>query len=270
MLNPTVGLMKVEAPLVSKNALPGQFVIIRIDECGERIPLTICDTDGDLITIIYQIVGLTTDKLNHLQEGDSILDVVGPLGNPTELDDIQSAIVIGGGVGSAIAYPIAKKLFQMGVHVTTILGFRNIDLVILESEFRAVSHQLIVMTDDGSYGKQGLVTDSLKQLIQEQTYDRVFAIGPLVMMKYVSLATKPYNIKTIVSMNSTMVDGTGMCGGCRVSVDGKIKFACVDGPDFDGHLVDFDVAMKRNAMYKSIEEHKYDENCRLMKRIKDE
>lgn len=262
-LNSSVSMIEVKAPLVSKNALPGQFVILRVDENGERIPLTIFDYHGDYIKLIYQIVGYSTYQLDQLNVGDSLHDVVGPLGSPTDLSNLNKAIVVGGGVGCAIAYPLAKKLHELGVHVTSIIGFRNKDLVILENDFRNVSDDLIIMTDDGSFGNKGLVTNALKDLLMKDTYDKVFAIGPLVMMKYVCLTTKEFNTKTIISMNSIMIDGTGMCGGCRVIVDGKSKFACVDGPDFDGHLVDFDIAIARNNIYKSYEHHKL-EACRLL------
>lgn len=262
-LNSSVSMIEVKAPLVSKNALPGQFVILRVDENGERIPLTIFDYHGDYIKLIYQIVGYSTYQLDQLNVGDSLHDVVGPLGSPTDLSNLNKAIVVGGGVGCAIAYPLAKKLHELGVHVTSIIGFRNKDLVILENDFRNISDDLIIMTDDGSFGNKGLVTNALKDLLMKDTYDKVFAIGPLVMMKYVCLTTKEFNTKTIISMNSIMIDGTGMCGGCRVIVNGKSKFACVDGPDFDGHLVDFDIAIARNNIYKSYEHHKL-EACRLL------
>jgi len=268
-LNNSVTLMKIDAPLVAKKAEPGQFVILRVNEEGERVPLTIADYNREegSITIIFQIVGATTEKLNSLEEGDSILDFVGPLGNATELDGIKKAAVIGGGVGCAIAYPVAKKLFENGAEVHSITGFRNKDLVILEDEFKNVSNTLKIMTDDGSYGDAGLVTDALKKLIDEgNEYDVVFAIGPLIMMKFVCELTKKYNIKTMVSMNPIMIDGTGMCGGCRVTVGGETKFACIDGPDFDGHLIDFDEAIERSSMYKDFEMNKREENCNLLKK----
>ncbi len=268
-LNNSVTLMKIDAPLVAKKAEPGQFVILRVNDEGERVPLTIADYNREegSITIIFQIVGATTEKLNSLDEGDSILDFVGPLGNATELDGIKKAAVIGGGVGCAIAYPVAKKLFETGAEVHSITGFRSKDLVILEDEFKNASNMLKIMTDDGSYGDAGLVTDALKKLIDEgNEYDVVFAIGPLIMMKFVCELTKKYNIKTMVSMNPIMIDGTGMCGGCRLTVGGETKFACIDGPDFNGHLIDFDEAIERSSMYKDFEKNKRDENCNLLKK----
>lgn len=266
-LNSTVIRMDVEAPLIAKKAQPGQFVILRPLADSERIPLTIADTDParGTVTIIFQIVGGGTMELDSLQVNDSIHDFAGPLGCPTELDSVQKAIVVGGGVGSAIAYPIAKKLHQKGCQVHTILGFRNKDLVILEEDFRAVSDELTIVTDDGSYGEKAVVTEPLKAILESGAdFDRVFAIGPLVMMKYVSLTTRDYGVKTIVSMNPIMIDGTGMCGGCRLTVGGKTKFACVDGPDFDGHLVDFDEAMARSTIYADQERHARGEACNLM------
>ena len=255
-LNPTVTLMEVDAPFVAKKAEPGQFIILRVDENGERIPLTIADYDREkgTITIIFQIVGGSTIQLNYLNEGDYIHDFVGPLGVPTHTEGLKKVAVVGGGVGCAIAYPIAKKLHELGCEVHSIVGFRNKDLVILEDEFRAVSDKLILMTDDGSHGQKGVVTAPLKELIESgENYDEVIAIGPLIMMKFVVATTKPFGVKTVVSMNPIMIDGTGMCGGCRVTVGGKIKFACVDGPDFDGHEVDFDELMNRNSIYKARE-----------------
>ena len=264
-LNSAVTLMEVEAPLIAKKALAGQFIIFRVDEKGERIPLTIADYDREkgTVTIIFQIVGRSTMLLNQLEEGDSIMDFVGPLGKPTEVDGFKRVAVIGGGVGCAIAYPSAKALFKNGTEVDMIAGFRSKDIVILEDEMRA---NLYVMTDDGTYGEKGLVTDKLKELIEREgrKYDAVIAIGPVIMMKFVAATTKPHGIKTIVSLNPIMIDGTGMCGGCRVKVDGEIKFACVDGPDFDGHKVDFDELMKRNSSYREREGHDR-ENCRLLK-----
>ena len=254
-LNPTVTLMEVEAPLIAKKAEPGQFIILRVDEDGERIPLTVADFDREkgTVTIIFQIVGATTMKLNHLEEGDSIHDFVGPLGVASHTEGLKKVAVIGGGVGCAIAYPIAKKLHQQGAEVHSIVGFRNKDLVILEEEFKAASSKFVMMTDDGSYGEKGLVTDALKKLLDSgETYDEVIAIGPLIMMKFVCKLTKEYGVKTVVSMNPIMIDGTGMCGGCRLTVGGKTKFACVDGPDFDGHEVDFDEAMSRSSMYRKM------------------
>lgn len=267
-LNPTVTLMEVHAPLVSKKAEPGQFIILRADEEGERIPLTIADFDREAgtVTIIFQIVGSTTEKLNHLNEGDRLNDFVGPLGVPTHTEGLKKVAVIGGGVGCAIAYPIAKKLHSQGCEVHSVVGFRNKDLLILENEFKEVSDKYIAMTDDGSYGDKGLVTDALKNLIESgEKYDEVIAIGPLVMMKFVCKLTKEYDVKTMVSMNPIMIDGTGMCGGCRLTVGGETKFACVDGPDFDGHLVDFDEAIERSNMYKDFERKKYEDTCNLFK-----
>ena len=269
-LNPTVTLMDIQAPLIARKAEPGQFIILRVDEAGERIPLTIADYDREkgTVTIIFQIVGATTEKLNHLEEGDSLHDFVGPLGIASHTEGLKKVAVIGGGVGSAIAYPIAKKLYAQGAEVHAIVGFRNKDLVILEDEFRAVSDLCKVMTDDGSYGEKGLVTNALKSLLDAgEQYDEVIAIGPLVMMKFVCQLTKEYNVKTVVSMNPIMIDGTGMCGGCRLTVGGETKFACVDGPDFDGHLVDFDEAMERSNMYKDFERHQYEETCNLFKEV---
>ncbi len=266
VLNPTVSLMEVEAPAVARKAEPGQFIILRVDEEGERIPLTIADFDRErgTVTIIYQVVGATTEKLNHKREGESLQDFVGPLGRATETEGLKRVAVVGGGVGTAIAYPVAKKLHDVGCHVDLIVGFRNKDLVILEDEFKAASTQLIIGTDDGSYGKKALVTDLLREQIEGGAkYDRVIAIGPVVMMKFVCQLTREYNIPTVVSMNPIMIDGTGMCGGCRLSVGGETKFACVDGPEFDGHKVDFDEAMARGAMYKDFERHAYEEACNL-------
>ncbi len=267
-LNPTVTRMVVLAPAVAQKALAGQFVILRVDEQGERIPLTVADYDREAgtVTVIFQIVGATTKKLDALHVGDCLQDFVGPLGRPTETEHVKKVAVVGGGVGCAIAYPVAKQLHQNGCEVHTIVGFRNKDLVILEEEFKAVSSKYILMSDDGSAGQKGLVTDALASLIASgEQYDQVIAIGPLVMMKFVSLLTKKHGIKTIVSMNPIMIDGTGMCGGCRLSVGGEIKFACVDGPEFDGHLVDFDSAIQRGRMYTDEERHAYEETCNLLK-----
>ena len=267
-LNPTVIMYEIEAPAVARKAQPGQFIILRTDEDGERIPLTIAgyDREKGTVSIIVQIVGATTNKLGHMQEGDCLQDFAGPLGRPTETEGIKKVAVVGGGVGCAIAYPVAKKFHDIGADVTSIVGFRNKDLVILEDEFTACSDKLVIMSDDGSYGTKGLVTDALKGLIDSgEQFDEVIAIGPVIMMKFVCKLTKEYGIKTIVSMNPIMVDGTGMCGGCRLTVDGKTKFACVDGPDFDGHLVDFDEAMARSVIYKPFEKRKYDESCNLFK-----
>ncbi len=253
VLNPAVKLMEIEAPYVAQKAEPGQFIIFRLDEAGERIPLTIADFNREkgTVTIIFQEVGKTTQQLGRLAEGEEILDFVGPLGVASHFDGLKKVAVIGGGLGTAIAYPQAKKLHSLGVTVDTIIGFRTQDLIILEDEMAAVSDRLIVATDDGSNGHQGFVTDMLKKCLDEGAdYDLVIVIGPLIMMKMVSQLTKTYEIKTIVSMNPVMVDGTGMCVGCRVTVDGQVKFACVDGPDFDGHQVDFDEAMRRQTMYQ--------------------
>ncbi|MDE7230257.1 MAG: sulfide/dihydroorotate dehydrogenase-like FAD/NAD-binding protein [Oscillospiraceae bacterium] len=270
VLNPTVTLMEVDAPLIAKKAEPGQFIILRVDEDGERIPLTVADFDREkgTITIIFQIVGASTEKLNHLNEGEYIHDFVGPLGVASHTDGLKKVAVVGGGVGCAIAFPIAKKLHNLGCEVHSVVGFRNKDLVILEEEFKANSNEFKLMTDDGSYGEKGLVTDALKALIEAgNKYDEVIAIGPLVMMKFVCKLTKEYGIKTVVSMNPIMIDGTGMCGGCRLTVGGETKFACVDGPDFDGHLVDFDEALERGAMYKDFEARKREEVCNLYKNV---
>ena len=268
-LNPTVTLMDIEAPLVARAAEPGQFIILRVDEEGERIPLTIADFDREKgsVTIIFQIVGATTEKLNHKNEGDTITDFAGPLGRATETEGLKKVAVVGGGVGCAIAYPVAKKLFESGCEVHSIVGFRNSDLVILEDEFRAKSSKLVLMSDDGSCGEKGLVTDALRRLIESgEQYDRVITIGPLVMMKFVSKLTKEYGIPTVASMNPVMIDGTGMCGGCRLTVGGKTKFACVDGPEFDAHEIDFDEAMARSSMYRDFERHAYEETCNLFKK----
>ena len=268
-LNPTVTRMEIEAPLIAKKAKPGQFIILRVDENGERIPLTVAgyDREKGTVTIIFQIVGATTEKLNHLNEGECLHDFVGPLGVPTHVDGLKKVCVIGGGVGCAIALPIAEELHAMGAEVTSIIGFRNQDLVILEDEFKACSDHFTLMTDDGSYGEKGNVTAPLKTLLENgERFDEVIAIGPLIMMKFVCLTTKEYDQKTVVSMNPIMVDGTGMCGGCRLTVGGQTKFACVDGPDFDGHEVDFDEAMSRSRSYTSFERHAYEEACNLFKK----
>jgi ferredoxin/flavodoxin---NADP+ reductase len=264
-LNALVTLMEIDAPYVANKARPGQFIILRIDDQGERIPLTIADYDRErgTITIIYQVVGGTTKQLDTLEEGDSILDFVGPLGEATEIDKVKKIAVIGGGVGCAIAYPQAKALHHSGVSVDVITGFRNKDAVILEDEFRNVCENLIICTDDGSYQNKGLVTEYLQKRIDEGIlYDLVIAIGPIPMMKYVSKVTEPYAIKTIVSLNPIMIDGTGMCGGCRVIVNHETKFACIDGPDFDGHQVDFDDLTLRNKAYKKQEQQALT-TCRL-------
>lgn len=267
-LNDQMTMMVIEAPFVAKKALAGQFIMLRVNETGERIPLTVADYDREkgYVTIIFQKVGKTTMLLDSLDEGDSVLDLVGPLGKPTDHTGVKRAAVIGGGAGCAIAYPQAKAMKENGIYVDMIAGFRNSDLVILEEEMAAESNQLIIMTDDGSNGNKGFVTDALKKEIAAgKNYDFVIAIGPLPMMKAVCNLTKEYGIKTIISMNSYMIDGTGMCGCCRVTVDGKVKFACVDGPDFDGHLVDFDEAIKRSRIYAEQERKARDEHCNLMK-----
>ena len=266
-LRPTVTLYEIEAPLIAKKAQPGQFIILRVDENGERIPITINNYDPEkgTVTIIVQTVGATTEKLTHLNEGDYLQDFVGPLGKATATEGKKKVCVVGGGVGCAIAYPVLKKFHDDGAEVHAVVGFKNKDLVILEDDFRKSSDVLKICTDDGSYGQKGLVTDALKELIEAgNQYDEVFAIGPMVMMKFVSLTTKPYGIPTTVSMSPIMVDGTGMCGGCRLSVGGEMKFACVDGPDFDGHKVDWDIAVKRNQMYRDFEMHKHEETCNLL------
>lgn len=269
-LNPTVTLMEVEAPLIAKKAEPGQFIILRADADGERIPLTIADYNREKgsVTIIFQVVGAATETLNHLNEGDYIHDFVGPLGNATHTEGLKNVAVVGGGVGCAIAYPVAKKLHGMGCHVTAIAGFRNSDLAILEDEFEAASSRFIKMSDDGTWGRKGLVTDALKELLEQgEQFDQVITIGPLVMMKFVCKLTKEYGVKTIASMNPIMIDGTGMCGGCRLTVGGKVKFACVDGPEFDGHEIDFDEAIARSITYRDFERHAHEETCNLFKGV---
>ena len=265
-LNPTVTELEIKAPFVAKKAQAGQFVIVRANKDGERIPLTVADFDREkgTVKIIFQIVGATTYLLNRLNVGDCLADFVGPLGNPTETEGLKKVAVVGGGVGCAIAYPVAKKLHEEGAIVHSVVGFRNKDLVILEDDFRAVSDKYVLMSDDGTAGEKGLVTDALKRLIESgENYDEVIAIGPVIMMKFVCRLTKEYGVKTVISMNPIMIDGTGMCGGCRLTVGGKTKFACVDGPEFDGHEVDFDEAMSRGASYKEWERHKYEETCNL-------
>ena len=270
-LNPTVTKMVIEAPLIAKKAKPGQFIIVRPFEDSERIPLTVAgyDREKGTVDIIFQIVGGTTMELNSLEVGQSVHDFVGPLGRATEVEGLKKVCVVGGGVGCAIAYPVLKKFHDCGAEVHAVVGFKNKDLVILEDKFRAASSVLKLMTDDGSYGEKGLVTDALKALIDAgNQYDEIFAIGPAIMMKFVSKTTEPYGIPTTVSMSPIMVDGTGMCGGCRLTVGGETKFACVDGPDFDGHLVDFDSAMRRGAMYKAQEKAavaRREEHCNLYK-----
>ena len=261
ILNSQITAMTVEAPFVAKKVQPGQFVNIRADEKGERVPLTVADFDREkgTVTVILQAIGFSTKKISSFNVGESLADCVGPLGVPTEFGSPKKAIVIGGGVGCAIAYPQAKALYNMGVDTTVIAGFRSKDIVILEEEMKAVSNNLYITSDDGSYGQKGFVTDVLKDFISKDTYDLVFAIGAIPMMMFVSKTTEEQNIKTIVSLNPIMIDGTGMCGGCRVNVGGEVKFACVDGPDFDGHKVDFDELMRRNSFYRGEEAHV----CRL-------
>jgi ferredoxin--NADP+ reductase len=270
ILNPTVVQLQVEAPLVASKAKPGQFIILRVDEDGERIPLTIAGTDKEhgTVKIIYQIVGATTKKLSYKNEGDYLQDFVGPLGEPTHLDGLKKVCIVGGGVGCAIAMPIAQSLHEMGADVTSIVGFRNKDLLILEDEFRACSNTIRIMTDDGSYGEHGNVTVPLKEMLEAgEKFDMIITIGPLVMMKYVVATAKPFGTPVTASMNPIMIDGTGMCGGCRLTlnVDGKkvTKFACVDGPDFNGYEIDFDEAMSRGRMYSGFERHAYEETCNL-------
>jgi len=267
VLNPTVIKMEIKAPFVAKKAQAGQFIILRTNSEGERIPLTVADYDREAgtVTIIFQNVGATTDELAEMKAGDFISDFAGPLGRATEVEGLKKVAVIGGGVGCAIAYPVAKSLHEHGCEVHSVVGFRNRDLVILEDDFRAVSDKYVLMTDDGSYGTKGLVTNALRELIESgNQYDEVIAIGPLVMMKFVAALTKEYGIKTVVSMNPVMIDGTGMCGGCRLTVGGETKFACVDGPEFDGHEVDFDEAMRRGGMYKEFERHAREAHCNLL------
>ena len=270
VLNPTVIQLMIEAPLVANKARPGQFIILRVDENGERIPLTVASIDRErgTVKIIYQVVGATTEKLSHKNEGDYIEDFVGPLGVPTHLDGLRKVCIVGGGVGCAIAMPIAEALHGMGAEVTSIIGFRSRDLVILEDEFRACSDTLYVMTDDGSYGERGNVTVPLGKLLEAgEKFDMIITIGPLIMMKYVVATAKPFGTPVTASMNPIMIDGTGMCGGCRLTlnVDGKkvTKFACVDGPDFNGYEIDFDEAMARGRMYGAFERHKYESTCNL-------
>ena len=269
-LNPTVTKMEILAPFVAKKALPGQFIILRVDEDGERIPLTVADYDREkgTVTIIFQIVGAATELLNHKNAGEFIPDFVGPLGKPTHLDGLKKVCVVGGGVGCAIALPVAKALHAQGAEVTSIIGFRNQDLVILEDEFKACSKNFYMMTDDGSYGRQGNVCVPLKELLAAgEQFDEVITIGPLIMMKFVCATTKEYGVKTIASMNPIMIDGTGMCGGCRLTVGGEMKFACVDGPEFDGHLIDFDEAMSRSRAYADFEARERETTCNLFKGV---
>ena len=273
ILNPTVTRMEIEAPLVAKKAEPGQFIILRVDEAGERIPLTIADYDREkgTVAIIFQIVGATTEQLNHKTEGEFIQDFVGPLGVATHTEGLKKVCIVGGGVGCAIALPIAKKLHKEGCKVTSVIGFRSKDLLILEDEFRAASEKLYVMTDDGSYGRKGNVCVPLEEMFAAgETFDEVITIGPLIMMKFVVAAVKPTGIPCVVSMNPIMIDGTGMCGACRLTLhrNGEkiTKFACVDGPDFNGYEVDFDEAMSRGAMYRDFERHAYEETCNLFRK----
>lgn len=272
-LNPTVTQMEIEAPLVAKKAKPGQFIILRVDADGERIPLTVAGTNAEegSVKIIFQIVGATTEKLNHKQQGEFLQDFVGPLGVPTKTEGIKKVCIIGGGVGCAIAMPVAQAFQELGADVTSIIGFRDKNLVILEDEFNACSNRMFLMTDDGSYGRHGNVTVPLKEMLEAgEKFDMIITIGPLVMMKFVVLTAKPFGVPVTVSMNPIMIDGTGMCGGCRLTLnqDGKkvTKFACVDGPDFDGYEVDFDEAMSRGRMYADFERHAYEETCNLFKK----
>ena len=275
VLNPTVTQMEIQAPLVARKAKPGQFIILRVHENGERIPLTVAGTDPqrDAVKIIFQVVGATTELLNHMEAGDSLQDFVGPLGNATETSGIHKVCIVGGGVGCAIAMPVAQEFHRLGAEVTSIIGFRNQDLLILEDEFRACSDRLFVMTDDGSYGRHGNVTLPLQEMLsQGETFDQIITIGPLIMMKFVVATARPFGIPVTVSMNPIMIDGTGMCGGCRISLvneDGsrQTRFACVDGPDFDGYRIDFDEAMSRGRMYADFERHAYEEACNLYRDI---
>ncbi len=271
-LNPTVTQMEIVAPLVANKAKPGQFIILRVDSDGERIPLTIagCDKQRGTVKIIFQIVGATTEKLNHKNEGEYIQDFVGPLGKATETEGIKKVCIVGGGVGCAIALPVAEEFHRLGAEVTSIIGFRSKDLLILEDEFKACSDKLVVMTDDGSYARHGNVTVPLKEMLEAgEKFDMIITIGPLIMMKFVVLTAKGFNVPCTVSMNPIMIDGTGMCGGCRLTLnqDGKkvTKFACVDGPDFNGYEVDFDEAMSRGRMYFGFERHAHEETCNLFK-----
>ena len=271
-LNPTITRMVVHAPYAARKAKPGQFIILRTNENSERIPFTIAaeDPEKGTITIIYQIVGASTHELDQKEVGDELHDFVGPLGRPSELEGLKHVAIVGGGAGCAIAYPLARKLYELGADVCSVAGFRNKDLVILEKEFDECSKTFIRMSDDGTWGEQGFVTAGLEKEIlrrqgTEEQFDEVIAIGPIVMMKNIALLTKKYNIRCVVSMNPIMIDGTGMCGGCRLIVGGKMKFACVDGPDFDGWEVDFDSAMERNTTYRDWEKKRYDEACNLLK-----
>ena len=273
VLNPTVTQMEIEAPLVARKAKPGQFIILRVDDDGERIPLTVAGTDPEAgtVKIIFQTVGATTEMLSYKEAGEFIQDFVGPLGEATKTDGIKKVCIIGGGVGCAIAMPVAEEFHKLGAEVTSIIGFRNKDLLILEDEFRSYSDELIVMTDDGSYGRHGNVTVPLKEMLEAgKQFDMIITIGPLIMMKFVVLTAKPFGVPVTVSMNPIMIDGTGMCGCCRITLvrDGKriTKFACVDGPDFDGYEIDFDEAMSRGRMYADYERHAYEEACNLFKK----
>ena len=272
VLNPTVTQMEIEAPLVARKAKPGQFIILRVDEEGERIPLTVAGVNADegTVKIIFQVVGATTELLNHKSEGECLQDFVGPLGVPTHTEGIKKVCIVGGGVGCAIAMPVAQEFHRLGASVTSIIGFRSKDLLILEDEFRECSDKLVVMTDDGSYARQGNVTIPLKEMLEAgERFDMIIAIGPLVMMKFVTLAAKPYGVPVTVSMNPIMIDGTGMCGGCRISLvrDGQrvTRFACVDGPDFNGYEIDFDEAMSRGRMYFDFERRAHEHACNLFK-----
>ena len=277
-LNPTVTQMEIEAPLVARKARPGQFIILRVDEDGERIPLTVAGVNAEegTVKIIFQIVGATTEKLNHKEEGESIQDFAGPLGRATETEGIRKVCIVGGGVGCAIAMPVAQEFHRLGAEVTSIIGFRNKDLLILEDEFAACSDRLIVMTDDGSYARHGNVTVPLKEMLDAgERFDMIITIGPLIMMKFVTLTAKPYGVPVTVSMNPIMIDGTGMCGGCRISLvkeDGsrETRFACVDGPDFNGYEIDFDEAMSRGRMYSGFERRAHEEVCNLYRQAEGE
>ena len=271
ILNPTVTMMDIYAPLVAKKAQAGQFIILRVDEDGERIPLTVAGYDRQTgsVKIIFQVVGATTMKLNMKNEGDYICDFVGPLGRPTETEGVKSVCIVGGGVGCAIALPVAQRFKELGCRVDSIIGFRNKDLIILEDEFTACSDNLTVMTDDGSNGRKGVVTEPLKEALEKGVkYDKIITIGPLIMMKFVVAAAKPFGVPVTVSMNPIMIDGTGMCGGCRLTVGGTTRFACVEGPDFDGYEVDFDVAIERSSMYRDFETHERERTCNLFKEVK--
>ncbi|MBR3381841.1 MAG: sulfide/dihydroorotate dehydrogenase-like FAD/NAD-binding protein [Clostridia bacterium] len=273
VLNPTVTQMEIEAPLVARKAKPGQFIILRVDDEGERIPLTVAGTNAEegTVKIIFQVVGATTELLNHKREGESITDFAGPLGVPTHLEGLKKVCIVGGGVGCAIAMPIAEELHRLGCEVTSIIGFRNKDLLILEDEFTACSDRLFVMTDDGSYGRHGNVTVPLKEMLEAgETFDMIITIGPLIMMKFVTLTAKPFGTPVTVSMNPIMIDGTGMCGGCRISLvrggERITKFACVDGPDFNGYEIDFDEAMSRGRMYFGFERRAHEQTCNLLRK----